>query len=310
MKREDRSTPTEQDLIKSGLRLKYRLIVTPSEWDLAQEVLKRNSKNSTRNGARGTWLLQRFVRCEICKDYTFVAILGNTKNNPRRYYGCASRNSEKQRMLGTACRTPYVYADVLERRVWEEIENIIYDPNIVINQFDERANEELATGYQAQLDYIDRRFEELAVEKAKFEAAYNRDIYTLDEFEIKMKDIKGKRQALDVSRSKVDAMLAETHSLEEKKQVVLKALGKIRSEVEKARMEKKIPQEIPFKLKRKILSSLVEVIWVNSLNRTFKIVGDISDVFTFDYSDEENETLSGNGGENSSFAFTSIRKWQ
>lgn len=254
--------------------------------------------------------MQGFVKCAICKDYAFVAIVGNTKNNPRRYYGCSSRNSEKARMLNTACKTPYVYADVLERRVWEEIESIIYDPSIVIKRFDERANEELMTGYQAQLDFIDRKFEELAIEKAKFEAAYNRDIYTLDEFEVKMKNLKGKRQALEVSRSKVEAMLAETHSLEEKKQVVLKALGKIRAQVEKARSEKKLPQEIPFELKRKILSTLVEVIWVNSAERTFTIVGEISGVFAFDDLESEKEPSLQSGGETEGFASTFAPKWQ
>lgn len=107
----------------------------------------------------------------------------------------------------TVCWTPYVYADDLERRDWEERETIIYDPSLIISRLDERANEEIETGYQVQLDYIERQLEELKKEQDKFETAYLRDIYTLNEFEEKMKDLRGKTHALEVSKSKVEANL-------------------------------------------------------------------------------------------------------
>lgn len=283
-------------------------IVTPAEWDLAQQVMKRNAKRSTRNSKKGAWLLQGLIKCAICKDYAFVSIMGNTKKNPRRYYGCSSRRSEKARMLDTACRTPYVYADELERRVWEEIEAIIYDPSIVIQRLGERANEEITTSYQAQLDYIDKKLDDLAVEKEKFEAAYNRDIYTLDEFEVKMKDLRGRRRTLEVSRAKVEAMLAETHSIEEKKHIVLRALEKIRLQVEDARSQKRLPKEIPFELKRKILTTLVEVVWVDSEKRSFTIEGEISGVFAFD--DEDKESSSQDVESDIGFASTFTPRWR
>ena len=301
-KRTNRIRPKEE-----WIEMEVPAIVTPAEWDIAQETMRRNAKRATRNGKKGSWLLQGFVKCAICKDYSFVAITGNTKKNPRRYYGCSSRNSEKVRMLNTACRTPYVYADELERRVWEEIEAVIYDPSIVVRRLDEKVNEEYIVGYQAQLDYIARRLEELTVEKAKFEAAYQRDIYTLDEFEVKMKDIRGKAHALEISKAKVEAMLAETHSIEEKKQVVLKALEKIRIQVEKARSEKQLPQEIPFELKRKILATLVEVVWVNSKERTFTIDGEISGKFAFDDEESEQPLMPQSGDQNSGFGFISAQ---
>lgn len=306
-KRTNRLRPEEE-----WIEVEVPAIVTPEEWALAQEVMKRNAHKSTRNGKKRDWLLQSFLRCEICKDYSLVAITGNTKTNPRHYYGCSSRTSEKARRLKTACYSPYVYADVLERRVWEEIETIIYDPSVVIQRLDERLKEGFTTSYEAQLDYINKQAEGLASEKAKFEAAYQRDIYTLDEFEEKMKDLRGRVKALDVSRTKVEAMLDEAYSIEQKKEVVIKALAKIRSRVDKARSEKRQPDEIPFELKRKIIATLVEVIWVNSLARTFTIEGEISGVFAFD--DEDGEpplSSSQSGGPNGDgFGFTSARRWR
>lgn len=302
-KRTNKIRPKEE-----WIEVEVPAIVTPAEWDMSQEVLRRNAKRSTRNGEKNSWLLQGFVKCAICKDFAYVGNVGNTKKNPRRYYFCNSRSSEKSRKLDTACRSPYVYADELERRVWEEIETIIYDPTIVIRRFDERANEEFTAGYQAQLDYIDRQLAGLAVEKTKYEAAYQRDIYTLDEFEVKMKDLRGKVKTMEVSRAKVEAMIAETHSIEQKKEVVIKALSKIREQVDKAKSEKRQPEEIPFELKRKILASLVEVIWVNSFDRTFTIQGEISGVFALD--DESVQYSPPQGGENGGFGFTSTPIWR
>jgi len=302
-KRTTRMRPEEE-----WIKVEVPAIVTPTEWDLAQEMMARNAKKATRNGEKGSWLLQGFIKCAFCREYSFVAIWGNTKKNPRRYYGCSSRNSEKARMLDTACYTPYVNADELERRVWEEIETVIYDPSIVLRRLDERANEENAIGYEAQLDYIDRQLEEIKKEKAKFEAAYQRDIYTLDEFEVKMKDLRGKARALEMSKAKVVSMLSETHSFEEKKEVVLTALGKIRTQVERARSEKRQPQEIPFELKRKILSTLVEVIWVNSTDRTFTIEGEISGMFSFGDGESEGYSSPQSDGTNSGFGSTSTRR--
>jgi site-specific DNA recombinase len=292
------------------IRVDVPAIVTPGEWDAAQEVLARNNKRSNRNGGKNEWLLQGFMRCEFCHDHFFVAYVSKNKKAHRRYYGCSSRYSEKARMLGTACMTPYVYAEEIERRVWEEIETIIYDPSVVLRRFDERANEEFRSSYQAHLDYIDRQFEALASEKEKFEAAYQRDIYTLDEFEVKMKDLRGKSKALEMSKSKVEAMLAESHSIEQKKEIVIKALSKIREQVDQARSEKRQPQEIPYELKRKILSTLVEVIWVNSKDRKFTIEGEIRGVFAFGEDEIRQGESPTSGGQNNGFGFTSSLKWQ
>lgn len=287
-KRTNRKRPQEE-----WIKVEVPAIVTPAEWDLAQEVMAKNATKSPRNGVKREWLLVGLVKCDICRHFTLIAILGNTKKDPRRYYGCSSKRSEKSRMKGTACKSPYVYADELERRVWEEIEAIIYNPSIIIARLNERANEQTSTGYQAQLDYIKKQLNELAIEKSKFEAAYNRDIYTLDEFEVKMKDIKGKKKTLDESKVKVEAKISETHSIEEKKKVVLKALEKIRQQVEKARKQKKLPDEIPYDLKRKILSTLVEVVWVNPIKRTFTIEGEINGTFAF----EDMEDVQGDDGD-------------
>ncbi len=261
-------------------------IVTPEEWATAQEVMKNNATLSTRNGKKSSWLLMGLVKCDVCREYGYTAQRGGTKGSIR-YYKCNSWYSEKARGLNTVCKSPYVYADVLEQRVWEEVENLIYDPAIIIRRLEEKNQEEQVAGFQKQLAFIDNQLAKLAKEQEKFEVAYQRDIYTLDEFEEKMKDMRFKRNALEISRSGVEAKLAESHSLEEQKKAVIKALEKLRSKVDATRQNGQTSPKIPFELKRKILTLIVDVVWVNTHEQTFIIEGEISGTFSIEDDQEE-----------------------
>jgi phage shock protein A len=99
-----------------------------------------------------------------------------------------------------------------------------------------------------QIAHVDSQLAELAKEKEKFEAAYKRDIYTLDEFEEKMKDLTVKVHTLNVSKAKLKAKLDETHSIEDQKRIVIEALERVRQEIEEAKKTRKMPDEIPFEL--------------------------------------------------------------
>lgn len=66
-------------------------------------------------------------------------------------------------------------------------------------------------GYQEQIEFIEKQISELMVEREKFEAAYQRDIYTLDEFEEKcwisgsdMRPLKSPRRRSSISWNKVN----------------------------------------------------------------------------------------------------------
>ncbi|MBI3361896.1 MAG: hypothetical protein HY023_12385 [Chloroflexi bacterium] len=165
-------------------------------------------------------------------------------------------------------------------------------------------------GYQEQLAFVDSQLADLVKEREKFEAAYQRDIYTLDEFEEKMRDIRGKVNVLEVSRAKIESKLAETHSIEDQKRVVLIALGKVRAEVEQAKGEKRQPNELPFELKRKILSLLIDVIWVNSEERTFTIEGEIKGTFALGTDEDETASTPISGVTDNSLVFISGRRWR
>jgi site-specific DNA recombinase len=261
-------------------------VVTPEEWQLAQEALERNAKRSSRNAKKRNWLLAGYLKCKLCHDYAFSALGdGGRKNSRKRYYRCGSSTSYKARATGKACYSPVAHADELERRVWEEIEAVIYDPGIILRRLEEQQQEERRMGYQEQLGFIDEQLASFAKERAKLEDAYYRDIYSLDEFEEKMKDLRERGRVLAVSQAKLQAKTREAHSIEEQKQAVIAALERVREEVDRAKAAKTQPQEIPFDLKRKILAFLVDVIYVDTQHRTFTIEGEVDGTYGLDAPD-------------------------
>jgi site-specific DNA recombinase len=257
-------------------------IVTEEEWRLAQEAMAKNAKRSYKNVNKREWLLAGLLKCAICKNYSFVSQLGGTKNFKHRYYKCNSNGSYKAQKIGTACDTPSIRAEELERRVWDEIEKVIYDPQIVIKRLEERENEERRQGYEEQIGFVDAQISDLAKERTKYETAFQRDIYTLDEFAEKMKDVRARMQTLEFSKGKLQAKINETNSLEEQKKVVLAGLERIRQEIEQARQAGRTPDEIPFLLKRRIITHVVEVIYVDAHKREFTIEGEIEGTFAID----------------------------
>ena len=181
------------------------------------------------------------------------------------------RGSQKVTKLKTACYSPYVRAEEMERGVWEQIERVIYDPTLLVKRLEQRENEERLGKAQAELERNRVRLSDIEKAKAKFEAAYERDIYTLDEFEEKMKSLRRESQSLDEDRARVLCEIDQAHTLEEQKEVVLTALERIRHEIDEARTASRQPDELPFAIKRRVLELLVDVIWVNSEDRTFTI---------------------------------------
>lgn len=271
-------------------------IVTPEEWELAREVMRKNSKLAKKNSKRRQWLLQGLVKCAICQTYSLI-----TNQNPKGtgYYSCYSSRSQKAKRTNTACFSPQIEATKLERRVWEELEKVLYDPGIIIHRLEERQAEEQNNEHDKQLKYLEEDKAKLNKERVKLENAYNKDVYTLEEFVEKMNDIKARLQIVELSKAKVEAKIAEVHSLEEQKQVVLNVLNRVRAEVEKAKREKRLPEEIPFELKRKLLGKLVDVIYVDTQKRKFTIEGEIKGTYAIDDEDSYSESGNGSFGSNS-----------
>jgi site-specific DNA recombinase len=259
--------------------IKVPPIVTPEEWALAQKRLKQNRKRSPRNTKQQNWLLTSMIRCARC-GYIYGSIQGGTKRTRLRYYGCLSKYRERAKEDGTACeQRSYIRADVIEPVIWHTIVKVIVDPEVILDTIDADYDVKLAE-YQNELAYIDQSLDKLQAEWERWNKAYGAEVIGLSELKEYRNDITRHRKELQVDRDELVGRIERIESIADRKAYARKILGLYREVVEKA------GKEPPFELKRQILQTLVDTIWVNDQTMTARIDGvirttvDIMEIFS------------------------------
>jgi hypothetical protein len=64
---------------------------------------------------------------------------------------------------------PCVHADLIVKRVWEEVERIIYDPQTILERLEERDSDNAMSDINAQLEFVDGQLKRLFREQDKVE---------------------------------------------------------------------------------------------------------------------------------------------
>jgi len=246
------------------LLIRVPAIVTPEEWELAQKRLEANRTRSPRNMRKREWLLSSMVRCSLC-GYTFIAVVGGTKNTRIRYYGCGSRASYRAKLEGTACSSPYVKANALEELVWAEVTKVLYNPQLVIGYLEEQYRYGERAKLKERLASVSQQAEGLGEQLCRWRDAYLKGVIDLEEYEAYRRELRGRQSTLEQEKARLQLALEETVDLEEQKKVVLSGLSRLREQVG--------GDDLPFALKRKLLSLLVNDVWVNSKTGEVKIEG-------------------------------------
>lgn len=234
-------------------------IVSEEQWHEAREVLKSNSTHKGRHiGTHSNWLLSGMIECELCQ-YTYQANRGGSyvkgRTSPIRYYSCGGRWSHRAQALGIACRSPYARADALEEVVWEKIMELILHPERVISFLQNGPITARAKEFENQLAYLDTQIVRMKNERIRWDAAYARDLLTLDDYEQKITNIRQKLSKLEQNRQQLEqdyVKMQQDHDLE----------NEIHRRLESLRAG--ISADLPDELKRNIVTILVDKIVFNS----------------------------------------------
>lgn len=163
-------------------------IVSPEDWQAAQERLKTNCGNQTRNERRQD-LLRGMVFCSICKSKMY----GGSEHNNYRIYRCPSRHSPKG-----ACGSKRIPATDCESLVWQHISNILQNPQVIKDELKRREStgRDLRSEIQAELESARRQHNNLEseIENLVRRAATASDsLWRRLEKEIAQKEEAGKR---------------------------------------------------------------------------------------------------------------------
>ncbi|MBI1879323.1 MAG: recombinase family protein [Chloroflexi bacterium] len=128
-------------------------IVSREIWEAAQERLEQNKVNSKRNRKAGRYLLATRVTCGVC-HYKMVGVTTQDRGKMYTYYACNNRKLIAREKY-CECDSPYFKGDVVDTKVWDELEEASRDKDKLI---------EGLRGYQSQ--------QESKVEPIKRELAY------------------------------------------------------------------------------------------------------------------------------------------
>jgi site-specific DNA recombinase len=176
-------------------------IVTPELWAAAQERLKANRGDETRNNSRPD-LLRGRVHCSVCGR----KMRGDAERGNYRIYRCSSRDTPQG-----PCGSKRIPAADCESSVWQQVESILEEPTIIAAEIERRQaeGEDSRSQVLADLEGARGQLNRVEAELARLvsrAASADEDLWQIFE-----KEIAGKREAkkrLETVAAAAEARLA------------------------------------------------------------------------------------------------------
>jgi len=232
-------------------------IVDESQWDRAQQALKRNRFFCRRN-ARRTYLLRGLAKCGHC-GWTYIGTVYSGANRPnRKYYVCGGRHKGRRAQPDPAqqCRNMAIPGD-LEETIWADIEGFLRDPGPILDQLRGQieASTESAAAVESRVEGLNHALKEMESERTRVIGLFRRgriDDTTLDQ---QLEEVDRERAALVRDISHLQDAAGRAHELEAE---VLSSAGLL--EVLNRRLDAPLTEE----LKRQLIELLVEGIVVDT----------------------------------------------
>jgi hypothetical protein len=162
---------------------------------------------------------------------------------------------------------------LLEQLVWDNIAELVFNPEIIIEYLEREHEQEWRREYETQLEFLGKELEKLASQKIRWREAYLNEVITLEEYKSHRQQIEKRAGALRQEQQDLETKLGTEISLEEKKRIVLKGLEGIR--------EQMAERELSFEFRRRILGLLIDQIYVDSEKRTIRLEGVIRETYSF-----------------------------
>src|SRR4051812_6092482 len=164
----------------------------------AAAQLARNSALSFRNNARNDYLLRCLLSCGTCGLAMFGVTLRDGAGQPQyRYYKCHGKDCVARDRDRPCPRRP-VKADELEAAVWKHVEQLLNDPETLLNQFEAlaaQADAQKATEGEEE-HHAESQVRRLDREEQRLLDAYQAEVIDLAELKDRRQRISARRQAM------------------------------------------------------------------------------------------------------------------
>lgn len=146
-------------------------IVSEEMLQAAQERLQRNKELASRN-TRREYLLRGFVKCRACgRNYVGVTHTSNCggKRYQYNYYRCGAADT----LSPVRCDNRRHRADYLDQVIWERIETVLAQPELVLEEIQKRQERSEDTGVlERNLTRVDAQLTNREKQKARVWKAF------------------------------------------------------------------------------------------------------------------------------------------
>ncbi|GIO36263.1 serine recombinase [Paenibacillus antibioticophila] len=238
-------------------------IVSEEIWDRAQEVIRSNQLEATRNTKRPN-LLRGLIKCGFC-GHTYMGTAFST--GPRRtdgsvrkvkaYYVCNTKAGYKG-STWPKCQSKNVPSEWIEEVVWNECVNFILNPGDAIKELQNEMGNKRSQKeeYEKEIHLASKSIEEKEIGRQNILSLYRQKLITASDVEKQLQEIMDETINLEKRIKHLNQMIDEDRLVTTHFDSAEKLLLDFRSKIE---------GDLSFEIRRQIVKTLVKEIIVHTV---------------------------------------------
>lgn len=182
-------------------------IVDPEVWDAAQERLRANRGDETRDAQRPC-LLRGHIFCATCGERRLIEVVwapvAQGQKKAYRHYRCASRARDRW------CGSQAVPADAIEAWAWERVDAVLRDPGLIARRAQESREQGPDPSLVADRDAAARALDKLGQQLARLvRRLRDAEDDLADLIEKEIAGVEEERRRVRATLGEIEARLAE-----------------------------------------------------------------------------------------------------
>ena len=189
-------------------------LVSKETFELAQERLQLNKKLSVRRTQEAS-VLQGLLVCEHCGYSLYrVSGYGSAGQVRHRYYRCLG--SDRHRPQGRVCQARPVRVDQLDQLIWEEVWQLLNQPELVQREIERRLQEHRQSSpVQERKENVSRELARVEKQTDNLIDAYQEGLIDLTELRQRVPELKKRQVALEREQESLNLQAVEHNRLME-----------------------------------------------------------------------------------------------
>ncbi len=227
----------KKTLYKGEFRCKWGSFAAPpivdeQTWQAARQQAVSNTSFAKRK-TKKDYLLRSLMYCGCC-GFRMIAKTTYPKGKAYSYYQCLRNNRT------SVCPMPTVGAKKADAVVWELIESLITQPDVLSRVLNaEQSDKQSEPAIRKGLERLDRKLKAKHHEKSQILRLYRKSLISEADLEEQLQEIKTAEEMFLATRALEEGKLASFHIKKRKIQDLESALGRLRKDIDKFSFEQK-----------------------------------------------------------------------